>query len=80
MFIEIEIISGKILELLDEKGKLNFYEVRKNMNEPEELITQSLQWLMRGEYVIENAMTGEYTINGLQQVCRKEELIGEINI
>lgn len=70
MFIDIEIISGKILDLLDEKGKLNFYEINEIINKPEESITRSLQWLVLTEFITENALTREYAINDLQPALK----------
>jgi predicted transcriptional regulator len=76
MFIEIEIISGKILDLLDDNEKLNSYEIRKIINEPQELISQSLQWLISTGFITEDALTREYAANGMQKVS-KEALMDE---
>ena len=75
MFIEIEIISGKILDLLDDKGKLNFHEVTENINKPEAFIAQGLQWLLRLGFITEDRLTGEYAINELQKVFKEEGLM-----
>ena len=72
MFIEIENISEKILNLMDDKGSLDFYEIKENINEPVEFITQSLQWLILTEFIKEDPSTGRYAINGLQDVSKEE--------
>ena len=68
MFIDIEVTSGKILALLEDKGRLNFYEIKRIINVRGELIAQCLEWLIRAGYITEDAITREYVINTLQQV------------
>jgi len=67
MYVEIEIISEKILDLLDDKGRLNAHEIRKTINEPEEYITRSLQWLTQTEFITEDLSTGEYAVSDIQK-------------
>ena len=73
MFIDIEVTSGKILDLLDDKGKLNFYEIKSTTNAPELLITMSLQWLTEMGFIIEDIKTKKYAINDLQRTFKREE-------
>lgn len=75
MRIDIEVISGRILDLLDDKGKLNFYEIKKVINQPDENIVQSLQWLKLTEFISENMSTREYAINDLQNSSKDEGMM-----
>ncbi len=78
MFVDIEIISGKILDLLDDKGKSDLYEIKKNINGPEEFIIHSLRWLTQTGFITEDVLTREYTTNGLQKVCKNGEMMVEL--
>ena len=60
--IEIEMISERILDLLDDKGELNFIEVKRILNEPGELIGESLRWLIQTGFITENVITRKYVI------------------
>ena len=62
VLIEMEIISEKILDLLDDKGELNFIEVKRILNEPGELIGESLRWLIQTGFITENVITRKYVI------------------
>ena len=62
MLIEIEMISERILDLLDDKGELNFIEVKRILNEPGELIGESLRWLIQTGFITENVITRKYVI------------------
>ena len=74
MYIEIEVASGKILDLLDDKRKLNFYEIKSLINEPAGLIAQGLEWLILLGFITEDAITRKYAINDSIKIL-KEELI-----
>jgi len=62
VLIEIEMISERILDLLDDKGELNFIEVKRILNEPGELIGESLRWLIQTGFITENVITRKYVI------------------
>ena len=62
MLIEIDMISERILDLLDDKGELNFIEVKRILNEPGELIGESLRWLIQTGFITENVITRKYVI------------------
>jgi hypothetical protein len=70
MLTVIEIISGQIIILLECTGELTAKEVRDNLFEPQALIEQSLEWLLKEDYVTETA--GKYKIKYPEGI-RKDE-------
>ena len=62
VLIEMEIISEKILDLLDDKGELDFFEVKRILNEPGELIGESLRWLIQTGFITEDVITRKYLV------------------
>ena len=75
MFIEIEVVSGKILDLLDDKRKLSFYEIKSLIKEPAGFIAQGLEWLVLLRFITEDVITKEYAINDSLKIFREEGLM-----
>ena len=78
MYTEIGMISGKILDLLEQRnGLVIFGDIHSGLKEPHDLILMSLGWLIYKEYVfiIEDPLRGLYQDND-----RRKPVINEVSI
>lgn len=69
MITEIGIVAGEILELLETKNRpLSIAEITFHLDEPVEMVTMSVGWLVRDQYVrIVRSKNGEYQLYLVQE-------------
>lgn len=54
MITEIGIVSGEILELLENEPRLwNIREIQEHLDEPLDVVMMSVGWLLRERYLVE---------------------------